>query len=202
MLGTLDTAASIAFNILAGVAIIVGGGWTLWKHIRERQYYSSANVGISAEHIETADGRLVVRAVLAIRNVGKTFMRIDRAFVWIQLVEPFEGTVLDSLASMDEAVADEVSPIAEADWPLLAERTIEFGRGQMDIEPGEQDEIPFEFLLEGGTETVLLYGYVRNASKRHHVTLKRWGPLWRPVREAQELGWSKSKYYHLRDGGE
>jgi len=81
------------------------------------------------------------------------------------------------------------------------ERVIHFGTGQKDIEPGEEDEIPFEFLVPQDTKLMLVYGYIRNSSRRGYWALgdKRGTKVieWK----SQELGWSRTMYYSLPEEG-
>ena len=190
-------------DILAILAIVVGGTWTLWKFVRERQHYVSANVELGVEHKVTTNGRTLVRVTLHIRNIGRIIMRLDKALVYLQHLEPWDEESLKSLENLDTEIRDEMSPVAEADWAQVdnGARVIHFSTGQKDIEPGEEDEIPFEFLVPQDTRLMLVYAYIRNSSRRGYWNLEKTNGTSTLAWKSQELGWSRTMYYSMPEEG-
>lgn len=188
-------------DILAILAIVIGGTWTLWKFVRERQHYVSANVELGVEHRATTNGRTLVRVTLHIRNIGRIIMRLDKALVYLQHLEPWDEESLRSLEDLDTEIQDEMSPVAEADWAQVdgGRRIIRFSTGQKDIEPGEEDEIPFEFLVPQDTKLMLVYGYIRNSARRGYWNWEKKNGRSVLAWRSQELGWSRTMYYSMPD---
>ncbi len=94
------TSLSTIRDILAITAILVGGTWALWKFVRERQHYVCANIELGVEHRVTTNGRTLIRVTLHIRNIGRIIMRLDKALVYLQHLEPWEEESLKSLEDL------------------------------------------------------------------------------------------------------
>jgi hypothetical protein len=54
----------------------------------------------------------------------------------------------------------------EAEWPLVAEKEVAWPQGSCEIEPGERQQLDFDFAVESSLTTVLAYAYVKNLAKR------------------------------------
>jgi hypothetical protein len=78
----------------------------------------------------------------------------------------------------------------EVEWPGLAEMEVDFKNQQREIEPHECDTIPFEFVVPGEAEMVVIYTYLRNKARKFKQT-----PF---SSEMKEIGWSVTTVYDLR----
>jgi hypothetical protein len=68
-------------------------------------------------------------------------------------------------------------------WPLIQERERAWDTGAFQIEPGERDVVACEFIFEGGLETVEVYSYFKNESKK---------------RGGREIGWGLTTLYDFK----
>ena len=66
-------------------------------------------------------------------------------------------------------------------WPLAVDqKEKEWSKGSRELEPGESDQVHFDFLLGRDVETIIVYSYFRNA--------KKFG-------RKEELGWQITNVY-------
>jgi hypothetical protein len=67
------------------------------------------------------------------------------------------------------------------DWPLIAERTSD-ATASIEIEPGEKQDLEFEFGVPAEVKVVRVYTYFRNNQ----------------IKSGREIGWSASSDYDFR----
>ena len=142
--------AEIIQSIVTVGAIVVGGLW----FFRRRLNRPWARVKNHVEHRRREDGKTLLHVTVHIDNIGQVLLRVAEGFVRIQQVLPSDEEILREA----ECDAEEIP------WPSLAEKRI--SQGQQEIEPGEDDERQFDFVLEEGAKSVIVYTHIRNLSKR------------------------------------
>jgi hypothetical protein len=112
---------------------------------------------------------------VVITNPGTVVLRLRRATLRIQQVLPLYGDIR-------RAVAEGRDPVLpgerEALWPELGAR--ELSDLQIEIEPGENDEVAADFVVREGVQTIEVYTYFENAQKR-----------------GRAMGWSQTTLYDL-----
>jgi len=171
----------IAASSLTLVAVIVGAFWTYWLFIRTRQRYPSADLAHQVEHRGLTGDRVWVRVSVTVQNVSKVLLTLVEATCWIQQVKPADEEVLAKIAKCEEPLDEEG---LEYRWPLAADvKKKTWLNGDRQIEPGESDQVHFDFNVGSEVETIIVYSYFENATMR---TRKR------------ELGWRMTSVHDLR----
>ncbi len=70
----------------------------------------------------------------------------------------------------------------EIQWPRVGDaHEVTWEQGKFEIEPGESDQVLFDFVVPAEVETLNVYTYFKNESK-----------------EGREIGWSLTTVYDLR----
>ncbi len=161
------------------IALLAGGYW----FYRRREKYPRMNLALQATLDSADQQRQLVRVCVRLENVGKVMAKLVCAEVWLQQLDPRPAQALDSIERMPQTIRDDSSPSAEALWPLVGKRVLHFAEGQREIEPGEQDELWFDFLVDAEVKSVLVYAHIENAAKSRTPLL--W---WRK----REIGWNGS----------
>ncbi|MFI5166434.1 MAG: hypothetical protein ACHQQS_07445 [Thermoanaerobaculales bacterium] len=177
--------------VQAGVtigAILIGGLWTYLLFVRRRQRFPRAAVAHRVAFEPVDDGKLVLRATVAIANKSDVLLSIKHGKVWLQRVMPWPEVASDAPIESDKA---EVK--TELEWPVLAERRLDDSKGRWEVEPGETEEYHFDFLLKPPLEAVLLYSYFQNSKKRLGPRLRRPWSLFR------EIGWNTTTLHLLNN---
>jgi len=169
------------------VALLAGGYW----FYRRREKYPRMNLTLQATLDSADQQRQLARVCVRLENVGKVMAKLVCAEVWLQQLDPRPARALDSVERMQETIYDDSGPSAEALWPLVGKRVLRFAEGQREIEPGEQDEIWFDFLVDETVCSALAYVHIENVAKSRSPFT--W---WR----RRDIGWNATKV--VKRGGE
>ena len=71
----------------------------------------------------------------------------------------------------------------EVNWPLLQLCEARSPQDDYELEPGESQELHFDFILDAQVQTVAVYSYFKNIAKRE-----------------REIGWDAASIYDLESG--
>jgi len=164
--------------LIMSIAIVVGGIWTYILFVRKRQKYPRANITHRVEHLPISDGKTLLRVVVNISNEGEILLSLVSGFTRVQQMMPWPPELLESIKRDKEFVKEGQT---EVEWPLLDQRDLAFAKGKREIEPGETDELPFDFIIDSKVQIVVLYSYLKNKRKRK-----------------PEIGWNTTSIYDLR----
>ena len=159
-------------SIFTVIAIVVGGLWTYVLFIKRRQKYPRANITQRVQRYLLSDKKLLLRVSVQVSNNGEILLPITSGFCRVQQMIPCTDDFCHSLEYSDDSGEQYKT---ELDWPLIDERKLMFKKGELEIEPGERDELHFEFVLDTDVKAVVVYTYLENAKKKQqgigwHVT--------------------------------
>ena len=163
------------------IAIIVGGYWTYILFVKRRIDFPRSNIEHRVTHRIISDRKLLLHVDVTISNVGDTLVQLVSGEMRIQQMVPPPEEVLTSLNEDRTPVEDGRT---EVDWPLVDSRKITWAEGQFEIEPGERDEVPYDFFVDTDIETVEVYSYFQNARK-----------------VGRDIGWGHTTIYDLKSPG-
>lgn len=171
----------IAASSLTLVAVVIGAVWTYWLFVRTRQRYPSANLTQKVDYRILAEGKLWLRVTVTLQNVSKVLLSLVYGKTWIQQVKPVDSDLL-SKVKQDEEPLDEDG--LEYLWPLAVNmKEKDWPKGTRQIEPGESDQVHFDFILNPEIETIIVYSYFRNAKR---------------FRRKKELGWQITNVFDVK----
>jgi hypothetical protein len=148
----------IAINsLVSSCAFLVGGYWSWKLFVKRRHSFPCADITQSISHHPFGD-KVLVRVTVTIVNKGEVLMEIKLASTRFLLVNPYE-TVKNS----GELVRIEGG--CRLDWPLL-EDVKYYPKTSREIEPGESDEIHFDYLAEPDVQTIIAHTNIHNHVKQ------------------------------------
>jgi hypothetical protein len=166
-----------AFQSLFTVGAIVAGGiWTYMIFVKRRQRYPRANITQQIRHFPLPNNKVLLRATVRICNEGKILLPLVSGFSRVQQMIPCSDDLCEILKERDDG-NEQCEP--EAEWPLLSELKLKFEKGEREVEPGETDELHFDFVIDSDVQVIVVYSYLKNAKKRR-------------------LGWNATSIYDLR----
>jgi hypothetical protein len=179
-LGFWKDLADIAQSTLTVIAIAIGGVWTYVLFVRRRERFPKAVIGHQALGFLAGD-RILLHVTLRISNIGAVILRLTEVRLQIQQILPFDREIA-------EHITNDVDPVQpgrlEVDWPLLAQRKCTWVHHECyELEPGETDEFPFDFVIPAGIRVVRIYSYTRNIAKRRR----------------REIGWNTTSTIRLSE---
>ena len=169
-------AAEVASGFAVAVAAVLGCGWTWYLWHRHRESRPKAEMSHEVE-VVSLNGQWLVRLGINIRNVSKVLLKIESGFARAQLVFPLKPSEIQRLWSQLEARKGTQYPTI--DWPLL-HKSCKKNWG-MELEPGEWDDVYFDFVVDGAFDVIQLYSHFGS-----------------PEHRKRKLGWSKTILCDLR----
>ena len=152
--GTIQSFATVA-------AIVVGAVWTWRLFIKKRQHYPRAAVSHQTHAFSLPDGRTLLRVTAKVANIGEMLMCPRDIRTRVQHLLP----VPDHIAAQMQLSTDPPNDDAEFPWPVLGKRVWRIDEGMADIEPGEAEVLPSDFIIPPGVTHVLVYTHVPNPAK-------------------------------------
>ena len=164
-LSTISATKDIADIVAAGftvLAIIVGGGWGYVLFVRKRQKYPRANTKHEITHLQIADGKLLLHVDVTISNVGDVLISLVSGIIRIQQILSPSPELMDAIKERGDPVKE---GSREIEWPLIVERPSAWASGEFEIEPGESEQIPYDFIINADVQTVEVYSYYKNTEK-------------------------------------
>ena len=164
------------------VALAAGAYWFL----RRRDRFPRLNLNLHATLERLDQERQLTRVGVELENVGQVMVKVVCAEVWLQQLEPRPPDAIASIGGMEETIRDASNPSAEALWPRIGKRALRFEKGQREIEPGEKDEIWFDFLVDSEVLTALAYVHIENAAKSRKLLQRR---------KNRAIGWIASRVF-------
>ena len=92
-------------------------------------------------------------------------------------------------------LADEINNLdngkREIEWPMLEKKEINEKKEDCEIEPGESDEICFDFLIDTDVEIINIYSYLSNIKKK--------SKLYKLFKKERDIGWPITTIYNLKE---
>lgn len=158
------------------VTIIAICGGAIWYFKRRRPFPRAKITHQIADKI-LADNKVLIRLVVTVLNQGEVLLSLEKGFAGVQQVNPCPQGLIDSIKGGCDIVAERKT---EAAWDTLAERAITLTADARELEPGEEEEFNFDFLIDGGVKTVIIYSYFENRRKKRRA-----------------VGWNKTTIYDL-----
>jgi hypothetical protein len=142
------------------IAIIVGGVWTYMLFIKRRQQYPRADITHKIINIPLTNGKTLLRVKTIISNPGEVLLTLASGETRVQQILPLSDDITADIAVGKDPVVEGT----EAGWPLLGRRVRE--GAPCEIEPGEKDEICYDFVIDSGVQATFVYSYYRNIMKK------------------------------------
>lgn len=165
-LSTVKDVADIAQSI-AVFCVAVGGAWL---YLRRRQRFPRAKMSHDVRHKRVSDQQTAILVIVTIANLGEVIIRLKKGFSWIRQITPAN----DFLAQLTEENRNR----CDMGWGLLTEKRADCEH--VEIEPNEEQEFCFDFLVDSDVQTVSIYSHFENERKTK-----------------RKLGWNKTTWYDL-----
>jgi hypothetical protein len=156
-------------NVSEIIALIVGGFWTYQIFILKRGKHPRAKLEQQIMCWPLVNGKRAIRVIITIQNSGEILLKLSEGFTWIQQIEPlqaeFEGAIKCGNNFLKEGET-------EIQWPLIGECNYS-KKGKMEIEPGEDDQIICDFVIDSSIKRVLIYSHIENETKKVMTWLEK-----------------------------
>jgi len=161
--GLADIAQSVAV-----MAVAVGGALL---YLRRRQRFPRARMAHQILHRRISEGQFLVFVIVAVTNLGEVIIRLTKGFTRIRQVTPGAAELLG------ECEPDKLRG-CDLGWLMIDEKLADLS--DVEIEPNEDQEFCFEFIVSSEAETISIYSHFENEKKT-----------------TREIGWNKTSWYDL-----
>jgi hypothetical protein len=165
--------ADLAQSLFTILAICVGAA----LYFKQRRRFPRAKITHQIVDKAVSPDKILLRVVVTVENQGEVLLCLQSGFAGVQQVAPCPEALIESVKTNGDIVK---AGKQEAEWDTLAEKEITFTRKEREIEPGEEEDFNFDFLVDADIRTVLVYSYFRNENKKN-----------------REVGWNKTTIYDL-----
>lgn len=162
--------------VLTSLALLLGGAWSYALFVKKRQKYPRANLTHAVSHRAIGDGKIVLNVAATISNGGDVLLSILSAETRVEQLCPPPPGIEDTLMRAKQEQKREL------EWPVLAMRVSDWQQGEFQIEPGESDQLYYDFVIEDSVKTVKVYTYFRNFAIKG---------------KNREIGWNVTTVYDL-----
>lgn len=190
-LETVKLASDVVSNVVTIAAIAIGGLWTYRTFIVERTRWPKANLELIMSHRRLTAEQTLLHVKVKVHNAGRGLMRLNELEVDVRQALPLTAETAGELR--DGALVDKDNGRARWRTRKESQHISHWGPDQAlktepEIEPGENDEFPRDFVVSSSLEAVYVYVYLKNVSRK----------------SGKELGWTVSSYYDLAgaEGGD
>jgi hypothetical protein len=156
-------------NAAGVVAVVVGGWWTYSLFIKGRGDFPRASITHRIAHRRLTGNQTLVRVTVGFENSGTVLLTVGEGVVRLSQVDPLPN---DGVAPRQSS--------RTVEWPEIESRGLE--ANVVEVEPGESDEVDFDFVLDAEIDMVEVYSYFRNPSKAD-----------------RDIGWTLTTLYELKD---
>lgn len=173
-----STTMAIIGSLFTSVAIVVGGWWTWSLYVRQRLGYPKITIVSNIFTTCLPENKRLIHVSLKITNAGNVIFSTQFAELRLRKVVPIDETVSDVLIAASQGRDSVPRGRQEIEWPLIAGREWKFPNGKFEIEPGEEDSLHADYIIDAGISVIQLYCFVRNQKK-------------------PEIGWTATQMYEL-----
>ena len=154
--GTAESVATLA-------AILVGGFWTYRLFVRRRTSRPRLNLHVALASSPAPDSKRLLQIRIELENIGDVLIRLGEVTTWVQQINPTPDEALEHLTAHDPLAE---TGTREIPWPRIATRRFSFPPGEAEIEPGETDQVTYDFLIADEVSELQVYTYFKNVSKK------------------------------------
>lgn len=142
------------------IALLMGGIWSYNLFIKHRELYAKADIQHKIATVRLTNDKILLRVAVSIHNSGNVLLPLREGEVRIERVLPLSDVSQEKLGKDGGLIVDANLHL----WPTIKLLPLKWQRGQFNIEPGEQDEIPADFVLSSNLEVVNVDTHLTNPS--------------------------------------
>jgi hypothetical protein len=168
-------------SLVTTIAIVVGGIWTYNLFILQRQGYPRLKIEHSVREIPLSENRLLLVVDIGHSNLGTVRVSLPAGQVKLYELRPLTLEISEELNAANPSARDQQSDV----WELLESREGQWEASPLLIEPGESNQLHYEFVLSSDVRAVQIYSYFKN-----------------PTVTSQNIGWNYTTIYQPRHSQE
>jgi hypothetical protein len=170
--------AEVLQAIATVIALMLGGAWSYMLFVKKRQKFPRANITHKIFHKPISTDKVLLNVTAEISNTGDVLLSLLSGTTRVQQVLPLSPEILKTINEGKNPIPEKER---EVKWPLIDEKESDLKKEKIEIEPGEKDQIVYDFIIDDDIETVVVYSYFANIRKR-----------------SRDIGWDLTTVYDLK----
>ena len=148
--------------LITVVAVLTAGLWSYLLFIRRRQKFPRARLTHEVISKLISSEKRLIRVVITVENVGEVLLEVERGEIHLQRIMPLGESVASKIAMEENSVPCD----DEIDWPALGVRELKWEKHELEVEPGEDENLHYDFVIDSDVETIQVYSHLKNRSKK------------------------------------
>lgn len=168
-------------------AVIIAGIWSYRLFIKNRVDYPLTEVNHVITHWNLGDNFVCMSLIVTIKNCGKVLVELESGMILVQQILP----LLDELKPLIQDASDEdiyegkselfLEKNSQIAWRQIGCREPKWEKGEIEIEPGECEELQYDFILKEEIQSLRVKTYFKNTKFTN-----------------SDIGWRKTTFYNLK----
>ena len=122
---------------------------------------------------------------MIVENVGNVLLQLGDSILRVQLILPLPDYVVNGIREGGGPVDNEQT---EVQWAEIVSRERDLSQLPVQLEPGESDEIIYDFIFDDEFQTVKIYTHYSSACIGLHLPFFKKGGT---------LGWKRTTIYDI-----
>ncbi len=163
LLSQLETIANIADALATVFAIIIGGIWSYLLFVRKRQKYPRAEIEHQVIGRAVGNDLTLLSIDVIISNVGDVLLSLLSWDITVKQMLPPKSELRRVLDRSQGSIEEGIHIIQ---WQVLVSRRERKERKRFEIEPGESEQLHYDFLIGSEASTISVKSYFQNVMKR------------------------------------
>lgn len=177
-LPVLDFSQTV-YNYASIIAIIVGATWGYSIFVKNREQTSRVEIEHYVSHFSYSKNTNILHIEIRVTNIGKVLIKVSELEASIFQLFPIPKKVRALLRKEYGRKKTSINTsVRELPWEKIAFHAGNFKNDGAEIEPGENQEFLFDFVIDRKISAVSIYSFLH-------------GP------PNSESGWEKSSNYYL-----
>lgn len=138
-------------SVSTTLAIVIGGVWSYKKFVRKREKYPRAKIEHQVFFREILNEKALLRVDISVENVGEILLTFVPKVVFVRRISP----VQEYWFNFDPN---------NTKWELIASERGKISQ-RKEIEPGESEQLIYDFIVPSNLEVISIHSYFENLSK-------------------------------------
>ena len=146
--------ASIIQSTITSIGIIIAGIWALNKYFQKRERAPKVNLTHKIMDCPIAVKKRLLHVEVKIANIGDVIFKVAAGLTCILRICPLSDELEKRISLGKDTVNDDKM---EIDWPVLHKKSSKWPEGKFEIEPGEEDSVHYDFIIDADEKIVSVY---------------------------------------------
>ena len=178
------------FNLLVVTTVIVAGAYVGYRKFflfRENKAQLTVSLTVSSRYIN--DDNAHIGAIAKAENTGKVNVDVDKIDWELAVISPYDNTTLremqdeyNKFIKEEQERNDENVLVEDVEFPWHIIQSYSIERWGMNVEPGETEELTFDFIVPVEIRSVVVSLFIENQETEQ---------------DEESTGWHRRKFHDI-----